>query len=588
MASYWITAAGAIIFQLETSYLTPTDEMSRFAFRQQSRKTHPVVVEMTLVCLRTQLNRGVSRTNLLSCKLAVFLTQTLKSSQAAEVHTQLRMSTMSNPVITHQPGSGGYGTNVQTGEWSTGLCSCCTDFFVCAIGCFCPMILSCYTANKYGENCCLGCLPGGMTAVRTHMRLTYGIQGTIINDALMTFFCGICETCRMAREFFIGPSATMSSRTLPLLFINLGGEMLYILDQRLRAQNIPADKAKKVMNDIITTMFNKKFLEELFKPQELYSKKALRTVFDRLAHASIMRLNQASMDKLYDLMTMAFKYQVLLCPRPKDILLVSFNHMDAIRDFVKDTPAILNQVDETYQQLIEMYAPMTSGDFQLIRQTLLIFFQDMHIRVSIFLKDKVQNSNGRFVLPTSGPVPFGTQVPGTIRLFSCSGEEVSRLQFSNGGNYSVALREGSFEIFGDRVTKLGTNMYSVSRPVETHMSGTTKTSAQHTKVNTAPNPLAKEELNLLARLMGGLEVQKLGNADTDFRLNLFANDKEEEEALLLRPDELSYGVIKIQATKDQQASAELAKIMGEFTESGDQPASACSKGDDLLAMMDGL
>ncbi|TKS82369.1 Protein OSCP1 [Collichthys lucidus] len=324
----------------------------------------------------------------------------------------------------------------------------------------------------------------------------------------------------------------MSSRTLPLLFINLGGEMLYILDQRLRAQNIPADKAKKVMNDIITTMFNKKFLEELFKPQELYSKKALRTVFDRLAHASIMRLNQASMDK--------------------------------------------------------MYTPLSSGDFQLIRQTLLIFFQDMHIRVSIFLKDKVQNSNGRFVLPTSGPVPHGTQVPGLIRMFGCTGEETSRVQFSNGGNYTSAVREGSFELFGDRVTKLGTNMYSVSRPVETHMSGTSKNSAQHTKVNTAPNPLAKEELNLLAKLMGGLEVQKPGNTDSGFRVNLFATDEEEEEALISRPDELSYGVIKIQATKDQQANAELAKIMGEFTESGDQSPSASSKGDDLLAMMDGL
>lgn len=58
--------------------------------------------------------------------------------------------------------------------------------------------------------------------------------------------------------------------------------------------------------------------------------------------------------QLYDLMTMAFKYQVLLCLRPKDILLVSFNHMDAIKDFVKDTPSILGQVDETYQQLIEV------------------------------------------------------------------------------------------------------------------------------------------------------------------------------------------------------------------------------------------
>lgn len=60
------------------------------------------------------------------------------------------------------------------------------------------------------------------------------------------------------------------------------------------------------------------------------------------------------LSQLYDLMTMAFKYQVLLCPRPKDVLLVSFNHMDAVRDFVKDTPPILNRVDETYQQLIEV------------------------------------------------------------------------------------------------------------------------------------------------------------------------------------------------------------------------------------------
>ena len=33
-------------------------------------------------------------------------------------------------------------------------------------------------------------------------------------------------------------------------------------------------------------------------------------MFDKLAHASIMRLNSNSMDKLYDLMTKAVKYQV--------------------------------------------------------------------------------------------------------------------------------------------------------------------------------------------------------------------------------------------------------------------------------------
>lgn len=31
--------------------------------------------------------------------------------------------------------------------------------------------------------------------------------------------------------------------SVPLLFLNLGGEMIYILNQRLNAQRIPKDKA---------------------------------------------------------------------------------------------------------------------------------------------------------------------------------------------------------------------------------------------------------------------------------------------------------------------------------------------------------
>ena len=37
----------------------------------------------------------------------------------------------------------------------------------------------------------------------------------------------------------------MSQRTLPLLFFNLGGEMLYILHQRLNAQQILPAKARQ-------------------------------------------------------------------------------------------------------------------------------------------------------------------------------------------------------------------------------------------------------------------------------------------------------------------------------------------------------
>lgn len=49
----------------------------------------------------------------------------------------------------------------------------------------------------------------------------------------------------------------------------------------------------------------------------------------------------------------------------------------------------------------------------------------------------------------------------------------------------------------------------------------------------APNPLAKEELNFLARLMGGMEIKKPSGPEPGFRLNLFTTDEEEEYVLNL-------------------------------------------------------
>lgn len=133
---------------------------------------------------------------------------------------------------------------------------------------------------------------------------------------------------------------------MPLLVVNLGAEMVYILHQRLKAQCIAEDKAHMVLNDVVRTWFDNSFIEELFKPQELYSLTATREIFGRLAHSSIMRLNQSryaaccrrntrkrlhpilktaplcSMEKLFDLMVTGIKYQTLCSQQAQDILQV--------------------------------------------------------------------------------------------------------------------------------------------------------------------------------------------------------------------------------------------------------------------------
>lgn len=59
-----------------------------------------------------------------------------------------------------------------------------------------------------------------------------------------------------------------------------------------------------MLDDIANTMFNRKFLEEIFLTHvALNSRRMLRAMFDKLAHASIMRLNSHSMDKVHSITT---------------------------------------------------------------------------------------------------------------------------------------------------------------------------------------------------------------------------------------------------------------------------------------------
>lgn len=56
-----------------------------------------------------------------------------------------------------------------------------------------------------------------------------------------------------------------------------------------------------VVQDIVGQMFDAKCVKELFRPQKVLSMKSLRIIFSKLAHSSIMKLNDAAMDKVYNI-----------------------------------------------------------------------------------------------------------------------------------------------------------------------------------------------------------------------------------------------------------------------------------------------
>lgn len=108
-----------------------------------------------------------------------------------------------------------------------------------------------------------------------------------------------------------------------------------------------------VLNDIASVMFDEQFLEEIFRPQKLYSKHELYIFYKQVVHASIMKLNDNSMGKLYDLMIMVFKHQIYFVSQPRDILLVTLNHLDSMRNLVSSS-FVYRQLDAAYYWLTKV------------------------------------------------------------------------------------------------------------------------------------------------------------------------------------------------------------------------------------------
>lgn len=84
-------------------------------------------------------------------------------------------------------------------------------------------------------------------------------------------------------------------------------------------------------------MLAKSFLEELFKPQTMHPYAATKNLFTKLAHSSVMKLNENSMSKLFDLMVMGVKWHVISTVTPEEVYFVTLTHLEEVFTIIEGT-----------------------------------------------------------------------------------------------------------------------------------------------------------------------------------------------------------------------------------------------------------
>ena len=134
-------------------------------------------------------------------------------------------------------------------------------------------------------------------------------------------------------------------------------------------------------------MFAKKFMQEVFRPQAMYSLVETRQIFVRLAHSSIMRLNEASMSKLFDLMLMGIKLQTVQTCYPEEMVQITIKHLDTMAHMIDKGSEAYQLIEECKANFVLLVNQLNSYDFHIVKTQIFKFYQDKHIKVSLFIQD---------------------------------------------------------------------------------------------------------------------------------------------------------------------------------------------------------
>ncbi|KAJ8923055.1 hypothetical protein NQ315_001604 [Exocentrus adspersus] len=192
----------------------------------------------------------------------------------------------------------------------------------------------------------------------------------------------------------------MSQYVTPFLVLNLGSEMIFVIAQRLQAQCIPHERATLVLEEIISVLISKPLIVDLMKPQATHDHDSVRQIIEDVTQSSVMRLDPVSMGKLWDLITMVFKWQISMS---SNLIGITLRHLYEIESYIinPDTHQQLLRVQSLVENFNKILVPKEKEE---LHRDVLMWLKDCNVRVSLLLRMGLQNADGKFVVNNLDPV----------------------------------------------------------------------------------------------------------------------------------------------------------------------------------------
>lgn len=154
------------------------------------------------------------------------------------------------------------------------------------------------------------------------------------------------------------------------------------------------------MHDITSVLLEPKFIDSLIvgsrQPQaQLLTEEHCKFMLKDIATCSLMRLDEGSMDKLWNLMTMLYKWQLFHTQHQYQLMDITFRHLADVAKLYPDEKR-LHLIDFTKNTLLDFWNSCSDEEQQAIYWTNKEWLEGFHTKISLLIRLGFQALDGTF------------------------------------------------------------------------------------------------------------------------------------------------------------------------------------------------
>lgn len=156
-----------------------------------------------------------------------------------------------------------------------------------------------------------------------------------------------------------------------------------------------------VLRDLSTVLLDSRFLDQLIETERKTAKPLtvpqLRLLLSDIACCSLMRLDPVSMDKLWDLMVVIFKWQLFVAKKdPHRLINLTFKHLDGIAKMMPEMKkGIL--VDMVKMKILTLWDTCDDGEKAEVASAVSNWVHPFKVKISILMRLGLQDDSCNFM-----------------------------------------------------------------------------------------------------------------------------------------------------------------------------------------------